>query len=196
MSWHHGNVAPRNRADLLRQHPLTVWLTGLSGAGKSTLAYALEASLLEAKYASVVLDGDNIRHGLCRDLGFCHDDRSENIRRVAEVARLMNDAGLIVISAFISPYRADRELAKSVICKERFVEVFLSASLDACERRDPKGLYRSARAGKISCFTGISDVYEIPDSPNLSIDTAEVTVAESTEQVMRYLSPMLMDAVR
>ena len=174
-----GSVGAARRAELLRQRPATLWLTGLSGAGKSTLAYRLEKRLAEQGHASYVLDGDNLRHGLSRDLGFSAADRSENIRRVAEVAALMNDAGLVVITAFISPFRADRAMARSIIGDERFIEVFLDASLEACERRDPKGLYRRARHGEIPEFTGVTSPYERPEAPNLVIRTGEIAVEEA-----------------
>ena len=149
-----------------------VWLTGLSGAGKSTLATAVEAALIRAGHAACVLDGDNLRHGLNADLGFSPEDRRENIRRAGEVAALFADAGLIVIAAFISPYRAGREAAREAIGAARFLEVFLDAPLAVCERRDPKGLYRRARAGEIAEFTGISAPYEPPEAPALTLDTA------------------------
>ncbi len=191
ITWHNGNISSDARIALFGQRPLTVWLTGLSGSGKSTLAFALERTFLNEKHGCIVLDGDNVRHGLCRDLGFSHKDRSENIRRIAEVARLINDAGLIVVTAFISPYRADRDLALSVIGKERFVEVFLSTPLLACESRDPKGLYRKARAGEIPHFTGISDVYETPEHPALSINTAEASVEDCVLEVIAYCSRII-----
>lgn len=194
ITWHHSNIAATDRNRIFDHPPLTLWLTGLSGAGKSTLAFALEECLLRDKRACVVLDGDNVRHGLCCDLSFSHEDRSENIRRVAEVARLMNDAGLIVITAFISPYHADRALARSVIGDERFIEVFLNTPLSACESRDPKGLYRKARAGEISCFTGIGDVYEPPQHPALSLNTTEISVDESVRLLMTYLAPIIQSA--
>jgi adenylylsulfate kinase len=158
--------------------PVTVWLTGLSGAGKSTLAVALKKALAETGRACVVLDGDTVRAGLNRDLGFGRGDRRENIRRIAEVARLMNDAGLVVITAFISPYQADRTLASDIIGGERFVEIHVEAPLEVCERRDPKGLYRKARRGEILDFTGISAPYEAPEAPAATLDTANRSVEE------------------
>lgn len=153
--------------------PVTVWLTGLSAAGKSTLAYGLEAALLEHDHSCYVLDGDNVRSGLSRDLGFGSRDRHENIRRVAEVARLLNDAGLIAITAFISPYRADRAMAREIVGEGRFLEVYVEAPLEVCEARDPKGLYRRARAGDIPDFTGVSAPYEPPAAPDISVHTAD-----------------------
>lgn len=179
LAWHHGQVTAAERQKLLGQRTLTLWLTGLSASGKSTLAFALERALIDSGHACYVLDGDNVRHRLNRDLGFSAVDRAENIRRVAEVARLMNDAGLIVISAFISPFRQDRAMAKEIIGSRNFREIYLSAPLSVCETRDPKGLYKQARLGKIAEFTGISSPYEAPESPNLEIDSARLSVAEA-----------------
>ncbi len=164
-------VEAEERALLLGQQPLTIWLTGLSGSGKSTLAHALERRLIDAGRACFVLDGDNLRHGLNRDLGFTPEGRRENVRRVAEAARLMNEAGLIVITALISPYREDRENARRVVGDARFFEVYLAAGVDACELRDPKGLYAKARRGEISDFTGVNAPYEVPDDPAVVLDT-------------------------
>lgn len=174
--WHQGIVTSAERAVRLGQRPLTIWLTGLSGSGKSTIATSLEATLHQRGHACFVLDGDNVRHGLCSDLGFSSKDRSENIRRVAEVAALMNDAGLIVITAFISPFRADRASTRKIVGPERFMEVYLNAPLSVCESRDPKGLYKKARAGEISDFTGIDSPYEAPEMPDLVIQTDKLTV--------------------
>ena len=153
------------------QSPKTIWLTGLSASGKSTLAYALEYQLMSMGKACYVLDGDNVRHGLNKDLGFSAESRTENIRRIAEVAKLMNDAGLIVITAFISPLRSDRQMARDII-GEDFREVYVSTNIDVCESRDPKGLYAKARAGLVSDFTGVSAPYESPETPDLRIDTS------------------------
>ena len=163
-----------------------LWLTGLSGSGKSTLAFALEKGLFTRGYQVYVLDGDNVRHGLNADLGFTQRGRTENIRRVGEVAALFSDAGLICISAFISPYRADRDTARSA-AKGRFHEVFLDADVEVCERRDPKGLYKRARAGKIMDFTGISAPYEIPTSPDLVIATGKRDVTSSVALAISYV---------
>ena len=181
---HLGQVNAHDRQQLLRQRSITVWFTGLSGSGKSTLAFALEQRLIGLGYACYALDGDNVRHGLNRDLGFSPEDRAENIRRVAEVARLMNDAGLIVITSFISPYGADREAARQIIGTDSFREVYLSTSLAACERRDPKGLYRKARAGELSDFTGISAPYEAPRYPYMTLDTELYGIRESLDEIM------------
>lgn len=188
---HSGAITAIDRAAVLGQKPLTIWLTGLSASGKSTLAYALEAALLASGKACYVLDGDNVRQGLNKDLGFSDGDRAENIRRVAEVARLMNEAGLIVITAFISPFAADRALAKTVIGADRFVEVYLNTSIEVCEARDPKGLYQKARAGRLSQFTGISQAYEAPMAADVLIDTGLTEVRESVDQVLAYLAPRL-----
>jgi bifunctional enzyme CysN/CysC len=185
---HDGKVTAAERATLLRQTPVTLWLTGLSGSGKSTLAYALEQRLIAAGHACVVLDGDNVRHGLNRNLGFSPEDRQENIRRVAEVAKLFNDAGLIVITAFISPYRQDRADARNIIGPEQFVEVLVDAPLDTCEQRDVKGLYAKARAGVIPEFTGISAPYEAPEAPDLRLDTAHDSVETLLETLGGYLT--------
>ncbi len=173
-----GKVPQSRRAAILGQQPVTVWLTGLSGAGKSTLAIELEKALIDAGRACYLLDGDNVRSGLNRDLGFGPDDRRENIRRIAEVARLMNDAGLVVITAFISPYRADRTMAREIIATERFVEIYVEAPLEVCERRDPKGLYRKARRGEIPDFTGISAPYEAPEAPAATVETENRSVEQ------------------
>lgn len=192
--WHAGQVSSAERSQLFRQRPATIWLTGLSGAGKSTVACALERRLLDLGHAAYVLDGDNVRHGLNRDLGFSPGDRAENIRRIAEVARLMNDAGLIVITAFISPYREDRETARSIVGPDEFIEVHVSTPIEVCEVRDPKGLYRLARAGQVAAFTGISAPYEPPLDPVCSIDTSEKSVTECSELLLEMLGVFLESA--
>lgn len=174
--WHQGGVCSSDRQRLLGQKALTVWLTGLSGSGKSTLAVALDQRLTAEGYACYVLDGDNVRHGLNRDLGFSPADRRENIRRIAEVARLMNDAGLIVITAFISPYRDDRRMAQEIIGTDTFLEVYLNTSLAVCEERDPKGFYKQARNGQIKEFTGVNAPYEAPSDPSIFFDTSTRSV--------------------
>lgn len=186
--WHGGHVRLDDRERLLGQQALTIWLTGLSGAGKSTLAYAFEAELLKLSRACYVLDGDNVRHRLNRDLGFSAADRSENIRRIAEVAHLMNDAGLIVITSFISPFRADRAMAKEIIGSDRYREVFVSTPLTVCETRDPKGLYKKARDGQLPEFTGISSPYEYPEHPDLTIDTSNDGLDVSLKNLMSLVS--------
>lgn len=182
--WHHGHVSHEHRCNLMKQSPKTLWLTGLSGAGKSTLAYALERQLLDMGNACYVLDGDNIRHGLNKDLGFAPHHRAENIRRVAEVAKLMNDAGLIVISAFISPNRADRDFAREIIGQDRFIEIYVSTPIEVCETRDLKGMYKKARAGEIMDFTGVSAIYEAPLYPYLIIDASTNSVPECVQKVI------------
>ena len=187
LTWHAGPIAREDREALLGQRGQTIWLTGLSASGKSTLSFALEHELLQRRRPCYVLDGDNLRHGISRDLGFSHADRSENIRRVAEISRLMNDAGLIVISAFISPYRDDREAARAIIGADRFIEVYLSTPLSVCESRDPKGLYQRARAGSVAEFTGISSPYEAPQAPALVLDTSLLEVRACVERMVRLL---------
>jgi adenylyl-sulfate kinase len=182
--WEGGAVSSSQHARLLGHEPVTLWLTGLSGSGKSTLASALELRLTEGGHACYRLDGDNLRHGLNRDLGFSPEDRRENIRRAAEVARLMNDAGLVVVTAFISPYREDRVVAREIIGAGRFVEVYLSASLATCEARDPKGLYARARRGELAGFTGIDAPYEAPQAADIVIDTGAVSVEEATQRLL------------
>ncbi len=188
VAWHPSKVGLAERIRMLRQEPATVWLTGLSGAGKSTIAFELERRLMADGRIAFVLDGDNVRHGLNRDLGFSHSDRTENIRRIAEVAKLFNDAGLIVITAFISPYRQDRAVARQVIGEGRFIEIHLCTLIDVCEGRDPKGLYRQARAGSIRDFTGITAPYEAPQNAELSIDTGQLTVEASVAKIAGALA--------
>lgn len=184
---HKGHVSTEDRTILLGQKAMTIWMTGLSAAGKSTLAFALERKFIEAGRACYVLDGDNVRHGLNRDLGFSAQDRSENIRRIAEVARLMNDAGLIVITAFISPFRADRTMARDIIGPESFREVHVSTPLKVCEQRDPKSFYQRARSGKLSEFTGISSPYEAPEHPDLDVDTSALAQDEAINRLVALL---------
>ncbi|MFZ4855243.1 MAG: adenylyl-sulfate kinase [Desulfuromonadaceae bacterium] len=193
--WHKGQVSFVDRALFFRQKPITLWFTGLSGSGKSTLAFALERRLMDTGKACYVLDGDNVRHGLNRDLGFSPKDRTENIRRISEVARLMNDAGLVVITAFISPFREDREMARRIINDENFVEIFLNPGLETCEGRDPKGLYKKARTGELPGFTGISSPYELPESPALSLDTGRLSIEQCIEAVQPYLNTSWKDSV-
>lgn len=185
--YHHGLVAAPDRERLLGQRGCVLWFTGLSGSGKSTLSAALEKRLFDAGHLVQVLDGDNIRQGLCRDLGFSAAERSENIRRIAEVAKLSVELGVIVSTAFISPFRADRELARATIGSERFVEVFLDVPLADCERRDPKGLYAKVRRGEIAEFTGISSPYEPPLDPALTLPTASLDLDRSVQQVVAWL---------
>jgi adenylylsulfate kinase len=192
LTWQTGSVTVQQRAQLLGQQPATVWLTGLSGAGKSTIAAALELQLIAAGRACFVIDGDNLRQGLNRDLDFSPHARAENIRRAAEVAQLMNEAGLIVIAALISPYREDREAARGIIGTERFIEVHVATSLEVCEARDAKGLYRKARAGLIPDFTGVSAPYESPDAPALAIDGATQGPDEAARSIAGLLAQRLV----
>ena len=185
--WHASQVTSQDRQRMLKQKPITVWLTGLSASGKSTLAFALERRLADAGHLSFVLDGDNIRHGLNSNLGFSAEDRAENIRRVAQVAKLMNEAGLIVIAAFISPFTQDRALAQTIIGSEHFCEVHVSTSLSVCEARDPKGMYNKARSGNLPNFTGISSPYEVPEQPHLSIDTQDVSLDAGVDQLLALI---------
>lgn len=188
--WHSGHVTRDARHALLRQRGATVWLTGLSGAGKSTIAFGVERELIRSGHAAYVLDGDNIRHGLNRDLGFSAADRAENIRRVGEVAQLLADAGLIVLTSFISPYRADRAGVRALHEKSGllFIEVFVHAPLEVCEHRDPKGLYVRARSGAVAEFTGVSAPYEPPDSPELIIDTQQHASDAACRILLAYLA--------
>ena len=187
ITWHAQTVTREDREKLLGQRGVTVWLTGLSGSGKSTIAVAAEQALISRGRASYVLDGDNIRHGLNKNLGFSPEDRTENIRRIGEVAKLFTDAGLIVFTSFISPYRADRDLVRAIHDAGRFVEVHVSASVETCESRDVKGLYKKARAGEIKEFTGISAPYEAPEKAELVIETGGETVDQSVDTLVRYL---------
>ena len=187
ITWHAGQVTRKDREKVLGQRGVTLWLTGLSGSGKSTVAVAAEHALVERGRLSYVLDGDNVRHGLNKNLGFSPDDRTENIRRIAEVAKLFTDAGVIVLTSFISPYRADRDAARAIFGEGDFVEVFVSTSLETCEERDPKGLYKKARAGQLPDFTGISAPYEAPERPELVLDTGKLAVPESVAALLRYL---------
>lgn len=188
--WQDTDITPQMRARQKKQKPVTLWFTGLSGSGKSTLANEVEKRLVAMGKHTMLLDGDNIRHGLNKNLGFKEVDRIENIRRVAEVAKLMNDAGLIAITSFISPYESDRENARSII-GEGFLQVYVSTPLEICEKRDVKGLYKKARTGEIPEFTGISSPYEAPVKPDITIDTSEIHIEEATDTIMELLKPYL-----
>ncbi len=187
IKWHAGEVSRSDRAAIHGHRGVTLWLTGLSGSGKSTVARELEATLSRRGFFAYVLDGDNVRHGLNRDLAFSPDDRKENIRRIGEVARLFTDAGAITITAFISPYREDRQQVRDLLDTGDFVEVHIAAPLEACEARDTKGLYAKARAGEISDFTGISSPYEAPSDAELTLATHEQSSEESVATVIRFL---------
>ena len=182
--WHQTHITKDDRAKQKNQVPKCIWLTGLSGSGKSTLANALEVALTEQGKHTYLLDGDNVRHGLNKNLGMSDEDRTENIRRVSEVAKLMVDAGLVVITAFISPFRADRDAARALFEDGEFVEVFADAPLEECEKRDPKGLYKKARAGEIKEFTGIHSPYEAPANAEVVINTAEHDIGECVRQLI------------
>ena len=185
--WCEGKVKREDRERLLGQKGVVIWFTGLSGSGKSTLAYAVEEKLHKMGYLTYVLDGDNIRHGLNSDLGFSPEDREENIRRVGEVAKLFADAGVIVMTAFISPYRKDRRRARRLMDEGRFVEVYCKCDVKVCERRDPKGLYKKAKAGEIDQFTGVSAPYEEPERPEIVVETDKQSIEECVEKIIQYL---------
>ena len=187
ITWHETTVTAEDREKLLNQKGCVIWFTGLSGSGKSTLANAVEHVLHQQRHHTYVLDGDNVRHGLNKNLGFSPEDREENIRRVGEVAKLFADAGTVVMTAFISPYRADRDQARGLIVEGRFVEVFVDCPLEVCEERDTKGLYKKARAGEIKEFTGISAPYEPPLNPEVTVNTAELSIKECAETIVSAL---------
>ena len=187
ITWHASQVTRAHREKLLDQRGALLWLTGLSGSGKSTVAFRVEHALIERGCVAYVLDGDNVRHGLNSNLGFSADDRAENIRRVGEVGKLFVDAGLITLSSFVSPYRADRDQVRALLAEDQFFEIYVNTPLEICEQRDPKGLYKRARAGEIPNFTGISDPYEEPQAPELELKTDTVTIDEAARQVICLL---------
>jgi adenylylsulfate kinase len=187
ITWHHAFITKEDRERLLAQKGVTLWFTGLPQSGKSTLATELEKALFERGHITYILDGDNIRHGLNKNLGFSPEDREENIRRIGEVAHLFSQAGIINMTAFISPYRADRKKARDLAREGEFIEIFCKCSLDICEQRDGKGHYKKARAGEIPEFTGISAPYEEPESPELIIETDKLTIDEGVNQILSYL---------
>lgn len=189
ITWHEGHVERNDRYALLKQKGATIWLTGLSASGKSTIAYTVEHALIERGHLAYVLDGDNIRHGLNKNLGFSPADRTENIRRIGEVAKLFADAGVLTLTSFISPYRTDRDMVRQAheAAGLPFIEVFVSASVDVCETRDPKGLYKKAKAGEIREFTGISAPYEEPQNPELVLDSGNLTPQQCAEIILAYL---------
>ena len=187
ITWHKSSLSKKEREQLLKQKGVVIWFTGLSGSGKSTLALAVEEELYKRGHLCYVLDGDNIRHGLNKNLGFSPEDREEYIRRIGEVSKLFADAGLVTMTAFISPYRKDRDLARKLLKDGEFLEVYMFVPLDVAEQRDPKGLYKKARAGEIKEFTGISAPYEEPLNPELTIDTSKLDIEQSRDVVIQYL---------
>ena len=189
ITWHEGNVTSEERQALTKQKPVCIWLTGLSACGKSTIAMALEQVLIQRGHMAYVLDGDNVRHGLNKNLGFSPEDRTENIRRIGEVSKLFVDAGLIVITSFISPYRDDRNMVRSILQDDQFVEIFVDAPVEVCAERDPKGLYKKAMAGEIKGFTGVSPdaPYEAPEKPELHLKTDTTSLEDCVEQIIAHL---------
>ena len=185
--WHNQSITKEKRLTLLNQKPCILWFTGLSGSGKSTIANAVELELFKRGRKTYLLDGDNVRHGLNKDLGFSEQDRIENIRRIGEVAKLFVDSGLIVLTAFISPFKSDRQIARSLVKYDEFIEVFIDTPLEVCEQRDPKGLYKKARDGAIKNFTGISSPYEAPEEPQIHIKTDEHSIEECVDIVINFL---------
>ena len=185
--WQQHQISRADRAAAKNQQPCLIWFTGLSGAGKSTIANALDVALFKMGHHTFLLDGDNVRHGLNKDLGFSDSDRVENIRRIGEVSKLFTDAGLIVLSAFIAPFASDRLMVRNLFPAGEFIEVFVSTPLEVCEQRDPKGLYKRARSGQIKQFTGIDSPYEVPRNPELSLDTSKLAVEECTRLIVEYL---------
>lgn len=188
--WHHSQISRSHRESLNGHRSVILWFTGLSGAGKSTIAHAVEAQLHQRGCRTFVLDGDNIRHGLSKDLGFEDADRKENIRRISEVAKLMLEAGNITLTAFISPFRLERELARRTVANGDFIEIYCKCDLTVCEQRDVKGLYRKARLGEIPHFTGISSPYEPPKNPEITIDTDQMSIEECSTHVLNLLQSM------
>ena len=186
--WHNHKITRAERAKTKNQRPCLLWFTGLSGSGKSTIANALDVALHERGYHTFLLDGDNVRHGLCGDLGFSDEDRIENIRRIGEVSKLFADSGLIVLSAFISPFVSDRRMVRKLFPAGEFIEVFMDTPLNTCEERDPKGLYTKARAGEIKNFTGIDSPYEAPPHPEVRLDTSTMTVDECVDKLIQHLT--------
>jgi len=187
ITWHSHKVKREDREKLLDQRGMVIWFTGLSGSGKSTIANEVSHKLQDLGKLNYILDGDNIRHGLNKDLGFSPEDREENIRRISEVANLFAESGVIVITAFISPYEKDRNFCRELVENDRFIEVYVKASLETCEKRDPKGLYKKAREGVIKDFTGISAPYEEPKKPEVILDSDKLSLEEEVNEVINYL---------
>ncbi|MFD2682719.1 adenylyl-sulfate kinase [Bacillus seohaeanensis] len=185
--WHHGEITKKDRQVRNKHKSAVLWFTGLSGSGKSTLSVALEKELFDLGIHVYRLDGDNVRHGLNGNLDFSEKDRKENIRRVGEVAKLFVDAGILTLTAFISPYKQDRDWVRSILPNGEFIEIYMKASLEECEKRDPKGLYNKARTGAIKGFTGIDSPYEVPSSPEIIVDTEKLSIDQSVDKIVEYL---------
>ena len=185
--WHHASISRADRELLHAHKSVILWFTGLSGSGKSTLAHAVESYLHKMGVSTYVLDGDNVRQGLCSDLGFTDSDRTENIRRIGELAKLMTEAGVITLTAFISPFISDRDIARKLVPPGDFLEIYCLCQIETCEQRDVKGLYKKARAGEIPFFTGIGSPYQVPEHPELIVNTHEQTLSESVEHVIEFL---------
>jgi len=185
--WHSTKITQKDRLKRLNQRPCIIWFTGLSASGKSTIANAVEQQLFQRGHMTYLLDGDNLRHGLSQDLGFSEEDRIENIRRIGEVSKLFLDAGIIVLSAFISPFRADRQIARNLVNNGDFIEIFVDTPLKICEQRDPKGLYEKARSGNITNFTGINSPYEIPGDPEIRVLGYDQSIVDSSMSVIQFL---------
>ena len=185
--WHNTTISKEDRSQLLKQKPFVLWFTGLSASGKSTIANLVEKEMIRRSYKTYLLDGDNVRHGLNKDLGFDEESRVENIRRVGEVSKLLLESGIIVLTAFISPFKSDRDLVRSLFKEGQFLEVFIDSSLKVCESRDPKGMYAKARNGDIKNFTGIDDPYEKPKNPEIHLRTDEMSLEEEIKAVTDHL---------
>ena len=185
--WHNTIITNEDRSTLLKQKPFVLWFTGLSASGKSTLANIVEQKMFNLNYKTYLLDGDNVRHGLNKDLGFDEKSRVENIRRIGEISKLFLDSGVIILTAFISPFKSDRDLVRSLFQKGQFLEVFIDSSLETCENRDPKGMYAKARSGEIKNFTGISSPYENPEKPEIHVINNSITLDEASNQIINYL---------
>ena len=197
VAWEKALVTRQDREKLNGHKSFVLWFTGLSGSGKSTLANAVEKKLHERGYITFVLDGDNVRHGLSSNLSFSEEDRKENIRRIGEAAKLMTEAGVIALTAFISPFRSDREMVREIFPHAKFIEVYCNASLEACESRDVKGLYKKARAGEINNYTGINSPYEVPEKPEIVIDTEILNIEDSAIAILKFLrgQSLLLDTL-
>ncbi len=187
VTWFDGYISKKDRETLHRHSGFVLWFTGLSASGKSTIAHNIEKELYKQGCSTYVFDGDNVRHGLCSDLGFSQEDRKENIRRISEMVKLFSDAGIIVLTAFISPFRADREKVRSLFRPGKFIEIYTRCSVDTCSDRDSKGIYKRAKTGEIKNFTGISSPYEEPENPELIIDTQQLSVKESCSLILDYI---------